>query len=202
VIFGTTKLFLTKNFYNILMIFFVGFMTLPFPTSPVQISWITFGTVNIPATLIAFQLIRPNFMKEFRRDVLDYVITAGAVGSVSLALLFAAVYFVDNNVYEARSAVTLFIALFGILIFWHTHDIDLFYPPSWLKHWGVTLLGLVLAALTMLAPFLLPHFFDFIPPTPLIWVLIITVFFLTAVLLALGRRYRQLLNQLWLLLRP
>ena len=45
-------------------------------------------TVNIPATLIAFKLIRPTFMAKFRRDVMDYVLTAGTVGAVTLALLY------------------------------------------------------------------------------------------------------------------
>lgn len=203
VIFGTTKLFLTKNLYNILLIFFVGFMTLPFPTSPVQMSWITFGTVNIPATLIAFQLIRPAFMKEFRRDVLDYVITAGIIGAVNLSLLFVVAYFAsDNNVYAGRSAVTLFIALYGTLIFLNTHSVELFWPVTWFKHWRVTLIGIVLTAITMIAPFLLPNIFEFVPPTPLIWVLIVAIFFLTAVLLMVVMRYRHLINQLWLLLRP
>lgn len=161
VIYGTTKLFLTKNFYNILLIFFVGFMTLPFPTSPVQMSWITFGTVNIPATLIAFQLICPTFMKAFRRDVLDYVITAGVIGAVNLSLLFAVVFFASGqNVYAGRSAVTLFIALYGTLIFWNTHSVELFDPRTWVRHGRITLIGSVLTFLTMLAPFVLPDWFE------------------------------------------
>ncbi len=203
VIYGTTKLFLTKNLYNILLIFFAGFMMLPFPTSPVQMSWITFGTVNIPATLIAFQLIRPTFMKEFRRDVLDYVITAGVVGSVNLALLFVVAYFASgNNLYAGRSAVTLFIALYGTLIFWNTHSVELFDPRTWVRHWRITLIGFVLTFLTMLAPFVLPTWFEFVPPSPLIWVLIVAIFLLTAAILAVVMRYRHLINQLWLLLRP
>lgn len=203
VIFGTTKLFLTKNLYNILLIFFVGFMTLPFPTSPVQMSWITFGTVNIPATLIAFQLIRPAFMKEFRRDVLDYVISAGVIGAVNLSLLFVVVYFASGeNVYAGRSAVTLFIALYGTLIFWNTHDVELYQPRTWVRHWRITLIGFVLAVLTMLAPFLLPDVFEFVPPTPIIWVLIVAIFLLTAAIQAVVMHYRHLIKQLWLLLRP
>ncbi len=203
VIYGTTKLFLTKNLYNILLIFFAGFMMLPFPTSPVQMSWITFGTVNIPATLIAFQLIRPAFMKEFRRDVLDYVLTAGVVGAVNLSLLYAVVFFAsDRSVYAGRSAVTLFIALFGTLIFWNAHGIELFDPRTWGRYWRIMLIGFVLTFLTMLAPFALPDIFEFVPPTPLIWVLIVTVFLLTAATLALVMRYRHLVNQLWQLIRP
>ncbi|NWG17201.1 MAG: HAD-IC family P-type ATPase [Chloroflexi bacterium] len=203
VIYGTTKLFLTKNLYNILLIFFAGFMMLPFPTSPVQMSWITFGTVNIPATLIAFQLIRPAFMKEFRRDVLDYVLSAGVIGAVNLSLLYAAVFFASHrSVYAGRSAVTLFIALYGALIFLNTHEIELFDPRTWRRRWRVLAIGFGLTFVTMLAPFALPGIFEFVPPTPLVWVLIVAVFLLTAATLTLVMRFRHLVNQLWRLIRP
>ena len=55
-IFGTMKMFLVRNFYGIAFFVFIAFMALPFPITPVQISWATFGTVNLPATLIAFRL--------------------------------------------------------------------------------------------------------------------------------------------------
>ena len=40
-IFGTMKMFLVRNFYNIAFFVFIGFMALPFPITPVQISWAT-----------------------------------------------------------------------------------------------------------------------------------------------------------------
>ncbi|MCB9452327.1 MAG: HAD-IC family P-type ATPase [Anaerolineaceae bacterium] len=202
-IFGTTKLFLTKNFYNIVLIFFVGFMTLPFPTTPVQISWITFGTVNIPATLIAIGWIRPGYMARFRRDVLDYVFTAGVIGAAMLALLYVVTFFAaDKNTFAARSAVTLFIAIYGTLIFWNIHEVELFWPRTMIKHWRVTLFGFVLLGLTMIVPFLKPDFFDFIPPTPSVWVLIVTIFFLTAVIQHFAMENRHLINRMWAFLKP
>jgi cation-transporting ATPase E len=202
-IYATAKLFMVKNFYNILLIFFVGFMTLPFPTTPIQISWITFGTVNIPATLIAFKIIRPTFMAQFRRDVIDYVITAGTVGAVALSILYAAVYFATGeNTFEARSAVTVFIGLYGTLLFWNVHSVDLLVPRSLLEHWRITLFGVVITVLTIIVPFLLPETFVFIPPEPLVWALIVAIFLLNAVVVSLLMRYRGLINQLWLLFNP
>jgi cation-transporting P-type ATPase E len=204
-IYGTTKLFLAKNFYNIVLILFVGFMTLPFPTSPIQISWITFGTVNIPATLIAFKLIRPAHMAKFRRDVLEYVIIAGMIGAVNLAVMYAGVFFSTTSsdaTDSARSAVTLFIALYGTLIYWNVHGVELFEPRTMLHGWRITLSGLVLMFLTMLAPFILPDLFEFVPPTLLVWELIIAVFFLTAILVYVFTRNRHLIEQFWELLKP
>ncbi len=202
-IYATAKLFIVKNFYNIVLIFFVGFMTLPFPTTPIQISWITFGTVNIPATLIAFKIIRPTYMAQFRRDVIDYVITAGTISAVLLSLLYTITYFAtERDTFAARSAVTVFIGLYGIMIFWNVHSIDILEPRSFIKYWRITLLGLVLTVFTILAPFLLPHVFVFVPPTPLIWVAIISIFLLNSVIVSLLMRYRHLINQLWLLFQP
>ncbi len=202
-IYGTTKLFLVKNFYNIVLIFFVGFMTLPFPTSPIQISWITFGTVNIPATLIAFKIIRPAFMKQFRRDVLDYVLVAGMIGAVHLAVLYAVSYFGSGqNVHVARSVVTMFIGLLGTLIFWNVHGVEVFSPQTMRTHWRVVVLGLVLAFLTLLVPFLLPEPFAFVSPEPMLWVLMLAVLALTTVMIHTFTHNRWLINQLWELVKP
>jgi cation-transporting ATPase E len=202
-IYATSKLFLVKNFYNIVLIFFVGFMTLPFPTSPIQISWITFGTVNIPATLIAFKIIRPAFMAKFRRDVIDYVIIGGTVGAVMLAVLYVVAYFASGqNMHEGRSAVTIFIAFYGTLIFWHVHDVDIMRPRSLFAHWRITVLGVVLTVLTMIVPYLLPTLFVFVPPEPLIWVAIVSIFLLTAASVTMLMRNRHLINQLWRLFEP
>jgi cation-transporting ATPase E len=201
-IFATAKLFLAKNYYNILLIFFVMMMTLPFPTSPIQISWITFGTVNIPATLIAFRLIKPAYMKTFRHDVLDYVIITGTTAATSLAMLYFLTFFATDDMFAARSAVTLFIGLYGTLIFWNVHDVDILSTRSILREWKITLLGVVLAVLTMIVPFLMPKVFNFVAPTPLIWVLIVAFFLLTAILNHLLLRNRHLINQLWELTKP
>jgi cation-transporting ATPase E len=199
-IYGTTKLFLVKNFYSILFFLFAGFMMLPFPISPIQISWVTFGTVNIPATLIAFELLRPAYMQRFRHDVFDYVITAGLVGGVGLAVLYVAAYF-SGTVDSARSAVTMFITLYGILIFWNTHGIDLLRVSTVARRWKITLIGLVLAVLTILGPYVYPDrdLFDFVPLTAEMWMLVAAIFLLVTMALAITMRHRRLVNRMWLL---
>ncbi|MBI1281396.1 MAG: HAD-IC family P-type ATPase [Anaerolineaceae bacterium] len=202
-IFSSIKLFLAKNFYTIVLIFFVGFMALPFPTSPAQISWVTLGTVNIPATLIAFKILRPKHMAKFRRDVLEYVIISGMISAVVMALMYVVAYYgSDENVDIARSAITLFITLFGTLIFWNVSGIEMFEPRTLREHWRIVLLGIVLTALTMVVPFIVPSFFAFIPPPPLIWALVISTFLLTATLLHVFTRDRRIIEQLWELFQP
>jgi cation-transporting ATPase E len=202
-IFGTTKMFLIKNLYGLLFFTFVGFMTLPFPITPIQISWVTFGTVNIPATLIAFQLLRPTHMQRFRRDVLDHVVTMGVIGGVSMAVLYALVFITNQqNVMMARSSITVYVALFGVLVFWMIHGFDPVQPSTLKGNRGLVFAGLGFLTLTFIPAYIFVDTFKFVPPNTPAIILILTIFMLTAILSSLGIRYRNLLNQLWELFSP
>jgi cation-transporting ATPase E len=202
-VYGTTKMFLIKNFYNIMLFIFAGFMFLPFPITPVQISWAAFGTVNMPATFIAFGWWRPQYMKRFRADVLDYIIIGGTIGAIILALLYGIAYFASGyNTDEARSAVTMFVCLYGMIIVWNTHGVDVFKPSTFGQHWRIVVISGLMTAITMLAPYLLPELFEFVPPQPIIWVLIVTLFWLSLMMFSFSMRRRHLINRLWLLFAP
>jgi cation-transporting ATPase E len=203
-VYGTTKMFLIKNMYNVLLFIFAGFMFTPFPITPVQISWSAFGTVNMPATFIAFGWWRPQFMKHFRRDVLDYIIIGGLIGAVVLSILYAIIFLAGGrNVEEARSAVTLFVCLYGMLIVWNTHGVDIFDARSFRRRWGIVLVSGVMTILTILVPYILPGLFEFVPPlwphdAPVI-ILIAALFDLSLILFSVGMRNRYLINRLWML---
>src|SRR5690606_28463 len=118
-IFSTSKIFLVKNLYSTFFFIFAGFMAMPFPINPIQISWLTFGVINLPAGLIAFRLLKPEYMQQFRRDVLDYVVTGGFIGAASMSLLYAITYLGNNrDIFEARSTMMLYLTLWGLLVFW------------------------------------------------------------------------------------
>ena len=208
-IFGTMKMFLVRNFYNIAFFIFVAFMALPFPITPVQISWATFGTVNLPATFIAFGWLRPQFMARFRRDVMDYIFTLGFIGAVIMTLLYLITWISsDGDLELTRSNITIMVALYGMLITWHVQGINLYQPRSFLQHWRVTLLTSVLTALTILTMYAYPALFEFEPPTwdggdgSLLIVAIAVLFLLTMALLSHGMKYRYLLNRFWDLMSP
>jgi magnesium-transporting ATPase (P-type) len=97
-IFASARLFLTKNFYTVLAFIFIGFMALPFATTPILVSWLTFAVVNVPGGLIAFGLIKPTALKSFQQDVMRYVIAGALVGSVVMSLLYAGFYLYESNV--------------------------------------------------------------------------------------------------------
>lgn len=208
-IFGTMKMFLVRNFYNISLFVFVAFMSLPFPITPVQISWATFGTVNLPATFIAFGWLRPEFMKSFRRDVMDYIFTMGFIGATLLTILYVITYFASGGDVEiTRSSVTILVALYGMLITWNIQGIDIYKPATFRKHWRILALSSVLTALTIIVMYIYPALFEFEPPMwdggtgSLLIILLTATFLLTVVLLAHGMKYRYLLHRLWDLLAP
>ena len=208
-IFGTMKMFLVRNFFMVALFVCIAFMALPFPITPVQISWATFGTVNLPATLIAFGLLRPRFMAHFRRDVLDYIVTMGCIGAALMTLLYLIVWFGGGgDLRQTRSAITIMVALYGMLITWHIQGIDLYNPDSFLQHWRILLLSSLLTALTIIAMYVFPDLFEFSPPRwdggdgSLMIVAIAALFLLTMALLSHGMRHRYLLNRFWALLAP
>jgi cation-transporting P-type ATPase E len=211
-IYGTTKLFLVKNAYSILFFIFVLFMNLPFPITPIQISWVTFGTVNVPATLIAFNILRPSYMQRFRRDVLDYIILGGVIGAAALTLIYAIVYFTTAaNVQAARSAVTMFTSIYGMVILWNVHGLDIVQPKTIRTNVLVFVMGLLLTLMTVVLPYFEPYFprpmarifvFNFVPPTITMWVLILVVWALATVILSVGLRNRGILNRMWMLTKP
>ncbi len=206
-IFGTMKLFLVRNFYTVALFVFIAFMALPFPITPVQISWATFGTVNLPATLIAFGWLRPRYMARFRRDVLDYIFTMGFIGAVMMSLLYLIVHFGGGgDLRLTRSAMTIMVALYGMLVTWHIQGVDFYNPDSFLQHWRLVLMTSLLTAATIIAMYIYPALFEFAPPRwdggdgSLMIVAIAAVFLLTMALAAHGMRHRYLLERLWALL--
>ncbi|MCY3906308.1 MAG: HAD-IC family P-type ATPase [Anaerolineaceae bacterium] len=199
-IYGTVRMFLTKTFYNVLLFVFVGFMALPFAITPVQINWVTFGTVNVIATLVAIKWLRPAFMANFRDDVFDYVVSGAFIGSVMMTLLYAATYFATGrDAAAARSALAIFATFFGILIFWNTFGIDFARPRTLWRQRAATVIGLAFTLLVILGFYAQPELFEFVRPDAGIIALITSILLLTIALLSLAMRQRGLLHRLWLL---
>jgi cation-transporting ATPase E len=209
-IFGTSKLFLVKNFYSLLFFIFAGFMAMPFPINPIQISWITFGIINVPATLIAFRVLKPAYMQRFRADVLDYVITAGFIGAVAMSILYAAIYIGAGHHMElARSAITLFLTLFGLQVLLNTQGIEWTRPSTIAANKGIFALGIVLTVVTLIVPYILPYVlpgmarsFRFVPPTPPMLLLIAGLFLLSALLIEIAARTKAIVSRIWALAAP
>ena len=199
-IFATCKIFLVKNLYSLLFFVYAGFMSMPFPISPIQISWVSFGIINIPAGLIALRVLKPEFMRNFRDDVLDYVITAGVISSTGMALLYAVTYLTNGgDVAVARSTMMIFLTLMGVQVLWHVHGLYVTQPGSIPQHPRLLFAGIVLAALTLLGGFIVPNVLQFSPPAPLYWAAAFSIFGLVFVLTEVLIRDKRLVQAIWLL---
>ena len=204
-IFATTKLFMIRAVYHVALFVFVLFMSLPFPITPIQISWVTFGSVNMPATLLALAIVKPKLIKNFRDDVLDYIVTGGFVGAVLLVVLYVMSYFIaDRDANIARSAVTFFVTLFNAYMVLMIQGLDFFDLNSWRVYWRSILIVLGLVAFTFWSMYGLPNTFDFRPINysshPMIFILLIALFLLSIVLMSTLIRYRYFLHRLWALM--
>lgn len=202
-IFGTTKMFLAKNAYNFIMFLLVGFMALPFMITPAQISIAAFGTVNMPATFIALNIVRPRYISRFRRDVIDYILTVGLVAGMGNALLYAVIYFATNDLFVARSMITVVISLLGMMIVWNVQGVELHEARSFVRHWLVIAISGTATLLTLLAFYATPATFEFKAPDPgtqggmLIILLTTFAFLLMAMLVSVGTRKRGLIDAFW-----
>jgi magnesium-transporting ATPase (P-type) len=199
-LYGTMKMFLTKNVYNTLFFIFALFMAMPFPISPIQISWASFGTVNIPAALLAVGIVRSEHIRNFRDDVLDYVITSGVVGAIGLALLYLVTRsYTGGDLLVSRSAVTVFITLYGLMIVWNILGIDPLRPHTIVERLFGMILTSVLSGITWVIALSNAEVFDFWWPPVEIFGLIAVIFALCLPLVSVGMQNRGLLHRTYAL---
>lgn len=197
-LYGTTKIFVTKNVYNTSLFVFVLFMAIPFPVTPIQISWAAFGTVNIPSGLMALGLLRPEKITSFRRDVMDYIITSGITAAVGMALAYVVAYrYTGEDLLLARSATTLFLILYGLTIFWYVCGVDITRPSTWGKYPAATVIAGVLTGGTLLTATIFPDVFEFQWPPFGVVLLVVALWLLISLIVSVGMRNRALLHQIY-----
>jgi cation-transporting ATPase E len=202
-IFATCKIFLVKNLYSLLFFLFAGFMRMPFPISPIQISWVSFGIINIPAGLIALRLLKPEFMQRFRDDVLDYVITVGLIGAAGMSLLYAFTYLTSGeSINIARSTIMIFLTFFGVQVLWNVHGLYVTQPATIPKHPRLFAAGIILAALTLAMGFIVPNILEFTNPPLLYWAAAAGIFVVVITVSEWLMPDRRLVQAIWLLAKP
>lgn len=201
-IYATMRLFLTRGVFHVLLFIFVLFMALPFPITPIQISWATLGSVNIPAMLIAFGVLRPKKADNFRDDILDMIVIGGLVGAAMLTLIFVTTYFGTNRDLDiARSAVTVFVVLFNSYVVMTIMGVDFYEPRSFLKYWRIVALMTALTVGTIWAMYISPTTYEFTPVgvSETLWIfwLITALFSLSLPLFSQFKRHRYLVARMW-----
>jgi cation-transporting P-type ATPase E len=197
-LYGTTKIFITKNVYNTSLFVFILFMSLPFPVTPIQISWAAFGTTNIPSGLMALGLLRPSKIESFRRDVMDYIITGGFTAAVGMAVAYVVAYrYTEGDLLAAQSTITLFFMLYGLTIFWYVCGVDITRPGTYFKYPMATAITGFLTTGTLITALIFPDIFEFTLPPLGIIVLLLSLWALVAMITSVGMRNRALLHQIY-----
>ena len=203
-IFASTRMFLSRAIAHIAFFVFVLFMVLPFPNTPIQIAWLTFGSLNIPAMLITLLIFRPKLMQNFRDDVLDYSVIGGVIGAMTFTLLFTVAYFGTGRDAElARNASLIYQTLFNSYIVLTIVGVDFFEPKTFITKWRSVTTMTVLTVMTIWASYLVPEMVGTTPMSftshPLLIILITALFALSMMLIAYFSRRRYILHRLWAL---
>jgi cation-transporting ATPase E len=159
-ILASSRLYLAKNAITILAFLLIGYVALPFPAEPRQVSWVATMTVSIPCTLLAFGLLRPGFVRRFSREVLGYSILLGSVGGVVLTAAYILEYAVRGDLVMARAVFTFVSLHFSMHVFWDVHDVSVFSPATIRKHPREFLAGLGLLVVGIAVPEILPGLFN------------------------------------------
>jgi len=201
-ILASALLYLTKNIMVILTISFVGFVQLPFPIEPRQLTVLTFFIVSVPTILISIGILKVKRINNFLKDVLGYSLLAGLIGSLAMTLGYMLAYFgglgllnIDVIItpedfremgQEQAQAVSILIGLiYTLLVFWDACHISVWRPKTILKFTFPVQLGLAMFSISTLVLLTMPKLFQIALPDRLGWTLILFLPFTANYLLRL-----------------
>ena len=182
-IYTSARLYLARNGMTVLAIVLAGFAGLPFPAEPRQISWNATIGVVIPCMLLAFDVVRPAYMRSFARGVLGYSAVAALVGAV---VVVAAAVLADvggADIARVRTVFALTNLHFALHVFLDATGVSVFSPASVRRRPGVTALGLGLLIVGAGVPTLWPGVFNAAPLSAADWLLVLGLPFLGRLLL-------------------
>jgi cation-transporting ATPase E len=117
---SAAKLFLTKNFYAVLLVLFAGYVGLEFPFVPRHVTVIGFFAVSVPAVLITISRADGEIPKNFLADVLRFsAISGGIIAFAALLSYFIVVAGLASSAETGRTVVltqTVFLSLLNLLL--------------------------------------------------------------------------------------
>jgi cation-transporting ATPase E len=154
-ILASAKLYLAKNVLTIVGILFVGFVSLPFPADPRQISWITSVTVGFPCLALAFGWIRPNFTRGFSRGVLGYSAGVGLIGAVVCAAAFIISAQSGDSPRVSRTVFALTNLHYAVHVMWDTLGVNAFSAASLRRRGREVAVGIGMLVVGLGLPFAL-----------------------------------------------
>jgi cation-transporting ATPase E len=145
-ILSSALIYLTKNIMVILTISFAGFVQLPFPIEPRQMTILTMAVVALPTVWIAFGWLKTRRIENFLRDVLGYSCIAGLFGAIAMTIGYVFSYYLSGWALlkvpysstmlnsetfqdiargQAQCVSTLIGTIFCLFVFWSIADISI-----------------------------------------------------------------------------
>jgi cation-transporting P-type ATPase E len=164
-IYTSARLYLTRNGMTVLAIVLAGFAGLPFPAEPRQISWNATIGVVLPCTLLAFDVVRPAYIRSFARGVIGYSAVAGLVGGVIVVAACVLADLGGADVVHLRTVFALTNLHFALHVFLDATGVSMFSPSSVRRRPGVTALAAALLVIGLVVPPLFPVVFNAAPLT-------------------------------------
>jgi len=189
-ILASALLYLTKNIMVIFTISFVGFVQLPFPIEPRQLTVLTFFLVSVPTILISVGILKVKRINNFLKDVLGYSLLTGLIGAIAMTLGYMLAYFgglgllnIDASISPENfreigrgqaQAVSITIGvIYSLLVFWDACRISVWRPRTLLRFTFPVNLGLVLLLTSITLIMTMPQLFQIALPDRLGWSLIL-----------------------------
>ena len=186
-------LYLSKNWMVILCITFTGFVQLPFPIEPRQMTLLTLSTVAVPTIWIALGWLRPKRIKNFLQDVLGYSFVAGTIGAVAMTLGYVMTFYLGGidlerdlettvlasvdlhqAVRQQAQAVSISVGMiFGLFVFWDSTNVSVWHWESLWRNRQAGAVGLISLLVSMILMFTMPNIFQIDLPDQLCWTLIL-----------------------------
>lgn len=173
----SAKLFLVKNVYSLVLIlvYYSGWLGLPFPYVPQQVTLLNWSVIGIPALVIALSRERSTAATKprFLWEVGGFALRTG----LSLALASLAILLVSAHVHAAegaqRTMLLSTLIFLGITVLWRAlRDGE---PATLRGDRRVELLGILAIPVYLLAMYVPParSFFELVPLGPADWALVL-----------------------------
>ncbi len=191
-ILSSAKLYLTKNIMAILAITFVGFVQLPFPIEPRQMTMLTLAVVGIPTIFIALGLLKAKRVNDFISDVVAYSFLTGTIGAIAMTLGYVLSYFygmglasvnggplIDPEVFkelgkaEAQTVATFVGMFYCLFIFLDNCNMSIWKLSTLSRNLLASVMGLGMVLLSVVVMLLFPELFQVTTPDKKGWILVL-----------------------------
>jgi len=189
-ILSSAKLYLTKNIMAILAITFVGFVQLPFPIEPRQMTMLTLAVVGLPTILIALGILPVKRVNNFISDVIGYSFLTGTIGAIAMTLGYVLSYFygmglmpadgiplIDPEEFkelgktEAQTVATFIGMFYCLFIYLDNCNMSIWKLDTLKKNPLASSLGVGMVCLSVVVMLLFPDLFQVTNPDKKGWVL-------------------------------